>query len=183
MGMIGDHFQYAWEFLMDLEGWGEDHHVQGDPGGRTIWGISENNHPDMFRNGPPDEKQAQRFVRRVYWNPLRLGEVENPKMAAEILEFAYHTSTPERGRPVLAVRIAQRSVNDVHQRLNKPKIVVDGLIGPQTLGALNDLGTNTVESMAWDGRFNLHQLKHYRDGVRGNLSRQFFRGWSRRVVA
>lgn len=174
-------FDHAFHFLMDLEGWGEDHTVAGDPGGRTIYGISENNHPSMFTDGPPDEPEAREFYRRTYWAPLRLGELDNPQVAAEVLEFAVHATTPVRGQSNVAVLTAQQAVNDVREKLSQNRISEDGLIGPQTIGALNDLGVRTLASLAWDGRYNLRQLRWYRTRRRALLDR-FFLGWTRRVV-
>lgn len=170
----------AWDFLMDLEGGDLMHEVQGDPGGRTRFGISEKFHPEMWEDGPPDEPSARDFYRRVYWAPLRLGELESQEMADEVLEFAVNASTPERGKANVAVRTAQEAANDVRKRKDMPRIAEDGLIGPQTIRALNAFGSYTVDAMAWDGRFNLRQLRYYYTRDRDLITR-FFHGWTRRV--
>ena len=178
-----DRFDYAFRFLMDLEGWGEDHHVQGDPGGRTRYGISRNNHPQVWADGPPDEARARCFYREAYWDVLRLGEVRSRVVAAEILEFAVHSSTPRKGQSNVAVLTAQEAVNDVRAkwRGDLEDIWEDGVIGPQTLAALNTLEPGSVAELAWDGRFNLRQLRWLRTRRR-DLVEKFFVGWTRRVV-
>lgn len=172
----------AFRFLMGLEGGGTLHQVKGDPGGRTVYGIAENHHPEMFRPTPPTEAQAIDFYRRKYWDPLRLGELDNQAVADEIFEFAANASTPRVGEANVAVRIAQEAVNDVGARMRLPHVGEDGKMGPRTLAALNALGVGTVEALAWDGRFNLRQLVFYR-GLRQDLVERFFVGWSRRVAA
>lgn len=175
-------FEPAWELLMELEGGELMHEVQGDPGGRTRFGIAENHHPDMWNDGPPNEAEARRFYRRRYWRPLRGGELENQEIADEVFEFAVNATTPAAGEPNIAVRLAQEATNDVRGRQGREGIKVDGLIGPQTIEALNDLGTESLGSMAWDGRFNLRQLRYYY-GLRDDLVERFFHGWAARVWA
>lgn len=167
---------------MRLEGGDLMHEVQGDPGGRTRWGIAENHHPDMWEGGPPSEEEAKSFYQRRYWFVLRLGEIEGQEIADEIFEMAVHTTTPRIGEENVAILTAQQAVNDVRGRQGDDPIEDDGLVGPQTLGALNDLEPRSVESQAWDGRFNLRQLRHYY-GMRDDLIDNFFHGWSRRVFA
>lgn len=175
----------AWDFLMDLEGGALMHEVQGDPGGRTRYGIAENFHPEVWSDGPPSEERARDFYRHKYWEFLRLGELLSQEAANEIFEFAVNASTPRRGESNVAIRTAQKAVNDVHGRTGKGTIAVDGLIAAppnrsQTIDAINNFGSDTLEVMAWDGRFNLRQLRYYY-GRRKELVDAFFHGWSRRV--
>lgn len=172
----------ALDFYFDLEGDGRVHKVAGDPGGRTVWGVAENYHPEMWSNGPPTREAAEAFYRRKWWEPLRLGELDNQEVADEIFEFSCNATTPRRGTPNPVIRIAQESVNDVRWRTGQPLVMVDGLVGIQTLAALNALGIQTLEALAWDARFNLRQLDYYRTR-RKDLVDRFFHGWSRRVVA
>lgn len=173
-------FEPAWKLLMRLEGGDLMHEVQGDPGGRTRFGVAENHHPDMWEGGPPSEEEAQAFYRRRYWHILRLGEIASQEIADEIFECAVNISTPQGGQPNVALRMAQEATNDVRTRAGQGHISEDGLIGPETIAALNDLGSNTVASMAWDGRFNLRQLRYYYH-LRDDLVDRFFEGWSVRV--
>lgn len=176
------HFAGAWAFLQVLEGGGVLHKLQGDPGGRTIWGISEENWPDMFKNGPPNEEQAKRFYEAVYWTPLRLGQVTDQGMAEEIFEFAVNCTSGGAGRNI-SVRAAQRAANVVRHALEWEPILADGFIGPNTIRALNDIPKEAglVGVLAWDGAFNIEQLRHYRE-LKPALVKNFLHGWTRRVV-
>lgn len=174
-------FNPAWKFLQELEGGGIMHKLQGDPGGRTIWGISENNWPEMFENGPPSEEQAKRFYEAHYWYPLRLHQVQDQGIAEEIFEFAVNATPGGKGRNI-SVRAAQEAANVVREAAGWERIEVDGLIGRETVGALNDLANESlVHILAWDGAFNIEQLRHYRD-LRSDLVKRFLHGWTRRVI-
>lgn len=172
-----DTFDKAWDLLMELEGGGVLHEVRGDPGGRTVWGIAENRHPDMFEDGPPNEAEAKEFYIREFWKPLLLHRVDSPVMAVEIFEFAVNAGF----RP--AVLAAQRAVNGVRDLVDAPRIEEDGVTGMQTVRALNQIhsGMGAVGVMAWEGEANLNQLRHYRSLPR-HLVDRFFVGWTRRVA-
>lgn len=176
-----DAFEVAWEFLMELEGRDLLHKIQGDPGGRTRFGMAEEKHPAEWVNGPPTEASARRFYLRVYWGPLRLAEVESPVVASEIFEFAVNTTTPTPGSRVIAVAAAQSAANAVRVACGWEKIGVDGRMGPETIGALNRLGRDPLSLLAWEARQNLHQLDHYRTR-RKELVARFLAGWTRRVL-
>lgn len=42
-------------------------HLKGDPGGRTMYGITERDHPDLWKPGPPTLEQARDRYFRDYW--------------------------------------------------------------------------------------------------------------------
>lgn len=174
-------FPPAWDFLMDLEGGAIMHQIHGDPGGRTRFGIAENKNPHMWENGPPTEAAAKRFYEAQYWYPLRLNQIQDQGIAEEIFEFAVNTTGGGVGRNV-AIEAAQRASNIVRHTLDWEPIRVDGYVGPKTISALNAIVSNgRTAVLAWDGAFNIEQLKYYRE-LRPALVRRFLRGWTRRVV-
>lgn len=167
----------AFDFVMALEGGGELHTVEGDPGGTTKWGVSQRAHPEVDI-ASLTRIEALDIFRDDYWGPLLADEIESQEIAEELVEMAFNA-----GRPA-AVQIAQQATNDVRERagFHGERIVVDGRMGPQTLGGLNSIyAMGRVAEMAWDGRFNLRQLDFYR-GLKPNLVDRFFVGWSRRVA-
>jgi len=169
-------FDTAFAFLMVLEGGGTLHKLQGDPGGRTIWGISEEYHPDWWKNGPPTETQARQFYRRVFWEPLGLHTLREQSMAEELFEFAVNANKPP------AVKAAQVAANVVRHCMGIGPIKVDGKMGPQTIGALNRVAEwGPLAVVAWDGAFNIEQLRHYRS-LNKDLVNRFLASWARRVV-
>lgn len=167
----------AFDFVMELEGGGELHTVEGDPGGTTKWGVSQRAHPEvdvesLTRDG------ALEIFREDYWDRVWGDKIKSQEIATELVEMAYNAGL----RP--AVRTAQIATNDVRERagLITDPVAVDGRMGPETLGGLNSIyEMGRVAEMAWDGRFNLHQLRYYRN-LRPDLVDRFFLGWSRRVA-
>lgn len=174
-------FAGAWAFLQELEGGGLLHKVQGDPGGRTVWGIAENMHPDIWENGPPDEEMAKRFYEAQYWYPLRLNQVQDQGIAEEIFEMAVNTTGGGKGFNV-AILAAQRACNAVRFAMGWDPIREDGRVGPKTLSALNTIvSAGRVAVLAWDGAFNIEQLRYYRE-LNRDLVKRFLLGWTRRVI-
>lgn len=175
--------EQAFDFVMALEGGGELHTVPGDPGGTTKWGFSQRAYPDLDIANLDREMALSLFV-RDFWAPIKGGRIESQEIATEIVEMAFNTTAPGSSSGP-AVRCAQLATNDVFRRSGYPDdmlLAVDGHFGPATLAGLNavaDLGP--LGEMAWDGRFNIRQLRYYR-GLRPDLVDRFFVGWSRRVA-
>lgn len=66
-------FEEAFELLTELEGYSSA--LKGDPGGRTIWGISETYFPEevklMSKMTPEEAKEyAKQFFKRRFWKDL-----------------------------------------------------------------------------------------------------------------
>lgn len=166
----------AFDYLMELEGGGETHTVEGDPGGATKWGISQRAHPEIDIDALTRE-QAREIYRQDYWDAIRGDEIHSQVMAEEIFEMAANAGIPS------AVRVAQAATNDVLGASRQSlQLVVDGIMGPRTLHGLNTVDAmGAVAEVAWDGRFNLRQLKYYRN-LDPALVDKFFVGWTRRIA-
>lgn len=166
----------AFDYVMDLEGGGNVHTVEGDPGGTTKWGVTQRDYPNL---DIPDltRDQAKEIFRQDYWDPVQGDDIRSQEIATELVEMAFNTGIPA------AVHTAQSATNDVLKRAGDTfRLAVDGIFGPQTLKGLNRIaGMNGIAEMAWDGRFNLRQLKYYRNLDRDLVDR-FFVGWTRRVI-
>lgn len=175
-------FLPAWNFLMELEGGDLMHKVQGDPGGRTRFGIAENMNPQMWPGGrAPTETEAKRFYEAQYWYPLRLNQIQDQGIAEEIFEFAVNATSGGSGRN-RAILAAQQATNAVRHAMGWEPIRPDGYVGPKTISALNALvSQGRVHVLAWDGAFNIEQLKYYRE-LRPALVARFLKGWTRRVI-
>lgn len=88
-----------------------------DPGGRTIWGISERANPDLWKNGPPTRDQAvQRYYQRYVQAP-RFDQITDPKLQSQMVDFGVTSG------PTLAIQKLQEVVGA------EP----DGKLGPETL--------------------------------------------------
>lgn len=112
---------------------GPESNIQGDAGGRTIYGIAENEHPEMWANGAPSYDQAVAFYRREVWDKLRLDDIGLKSEALAFLMFRIGVNpSPEH-----AAEWLQRSLNVFNrQQKDYRDVVVDRIVGDATLLAL-----------------------------------------------
>jgi len=90
-----------------------------DPGGRTIWGISERANPDLWKNGPPTYEQARgRYIERYL---LPFEGVANTKLLHQLADWGVNSG------PKTVVRYLQQLV----------ETTADGVLGPVTLKKVN----------------------------------------------
>jgi lysozyme family protein len=73
-----NNFDKAFEFLMRYEGYKSNH--PSDPGGRTVFGISERYHPETVKriwDLPKTEakEEAKIFYKREYWDRYKCDEL------------------------------------------------------------------------------------------------------------
>ena len=103
------------------------------------------------------------FYKREFWDKMRLDEVESDLKASEIFIFGVNVDT----KP--AVRVLQRLLN----------VTVDGVMGAQTLKALNayDEGKFNVE-------FDSYEIAYYASLVSKNPKLKIYaNGWKNRALA
>lgn len=91
-----------------------------DPGGRTQHGISEAAHPGAWADGKVTLAEAEALYRQKYLIATKIIDIPHPGLQAQLFDWAVNSG------PGTAVRALQRLL----------KVKADGLIGPQTLGAL-----------------------------------------------
>lgn len=66
---MSEHFERALAAVLKHEGGYVDN--PADPGGRTIYGITERDHPDLWKAGTPTIEQAAARYLRDYWGPAQ----------------------------------------------------------------------------------------------------------------
>jgi type VI secretion system secreted protein VgrG len=172
-----DSFENAFRFLMWLEGAYSD--VPTDPGGPTIYGISQRSHPTAFAEviSQPTEQDklgaARTFYLRQWWEPMQLDAISDWRVGAEIFEMAVHGGIP------WGVRLVQRAVNCFRGM----DITEDGTIGPETIGAVNTLiGQGKAAKLI--AAINLMQGSRLLHLVQSNPAQyaSAFEGWLRRLI-
>ncbi|RLJ01288.1 MAG: peptidoglycan-binding protein [Candidatus Aenigmatarchaeota archaeon] len=98
-----------------------------DPGGETNLGISRRNYPNEDIKNLTVER-----AKEIYWNdfwvPNRYEEIDYEPLAMKVFDIAVNIG-PRRANMML-----QAALCDVGQLVE-----VDGIIGPQTLGAANSV--------------------------------------------
>lgn len=139
-----------------------------DPGGETKYGISKRSYPqlDIARL---TFAQAKQIYQRDYWDPLHLDEVHDQDLAGQVFDFAVHAGQRT------AIRMLQQAYNRISLHHG---IAADGLIGPETLAAIND------EEMLPDllRSYKVHRGAHYLRLASQDIAQEvFFRGWLRRL--
>lgn len=134
---------------------------RNDPGGETKYGISKRAYPHLDIKSLTAE-QAGEIYRRDYWDKCRCDEMPYA-VALMVFDAAVNSGIKRAGQWLQeAIRTAENM-----------RLVVDGIIGPVTLGALRQCDEGRViECYARIRNGFLQRLRTF----------AFFgRGWSRRV--
>lgn len=144
-------------------------HDPDDYGGETKYGISKRSYPELNIKAMTLEEAASIYL-RDYWGRMRLPEVENYDIAAELFEQGVNMGT------ATAITNLQKSLNIVDG-----PVTVDGVIGPETLAAVNDLAPEQKDALL--KCLNGFQFNHYLDIVENNPSqKRFLVGWLKRIA-
>lgn len=153
--MITD-FDGAFMRLLENEGGYSDHPL--DPGGKTMYGITEKVARAWGYLGEMKDlplETAKQIARAYYWTPSRCDQLP-PAIAFHVFDATYH------GGP--AVQWLQKAAG----------VTADGIIGAKTVAAVRD--KNPAELVM---AFNALRL-----GYLANLKTwpEFSRGWARRII-
>ncbi|WP_269484158.1 putative peptidoglycan-binding domain-containing protein [Campylobacter ureolyticus] len=106
--------------------------------------------------------QVREFYKTNFWDKLRLDEIKSDRIADLIFKFAVNVGIKR------AVRYAQMVAN----------VRIDGIIGNNTINALN-----TLDSGYFEKRYKAEFMKFYDELVKRNPDKngRFLNGWSNRV--
>ena len=161
-------FLQAFEAMIVNEGGYVLHTVPGDRGGMTYAGISRRAHPDwtgwvdLDAGRRPEAERVRAMYKRLYWDRLRLDEVESQRIARTLFDFAVNAG------PATAAKLAQVIVG----------ATPDGVVGPRTLTALN-----TADPDRFALAYALAKIARYRDIVTRDRSQaKFLLGWINRTL-
>lgn len=152
-------FDEAFTELLGHEGGYSDH--PDDPGGKTMWGVTERvaraeGYTGDMRNLPVEV--AKTIYRKLYWTPVRADEVPAP------IRYALFDAAVNSG-PEQAIRWLQRTVG----------VTDDGKFGPKTLEAVLKADPEAVEARMLGYRLMfMTDLRNWRS---------FHRGWAKRIAA
>ena len=132
-----------------------------DPGGLTKYGISKRSNPDLDIENLTLEKAVDIYKER-YWVPSKASRLE-PKLAESYFDMVVNAGKRR------SVKILQEACNQKGHDL-----VVDGMIGPATIGACKSLEAS---------RFRAFRVKYYVELVsrKPTLMKYYF-GWFRRAI-
>ena len=161
----------AFESLMELEGVHSDD--PADAGGDTWYGISRRSYPKI--GWPPTREEAKNIYAEDFWAPMRLTQVKYYVAQEKLFHMAVNMGT----------RACTRYLQMVLNRCMWPgaRLVVDGVMGPKTLKALNGntedmLGQRKViEGLRWMSVYHYQNLAH-----RKPSQMKFINGWMNRAI-
>jgi len=166
-------FDKAFEYTMPFEGWDAYTNDPDDKGGATKYGITVRTLKairfDVDGDGDVTENdvksltysQAKDILKRKYWDVIQADSIESERIAIKLFDCAVNMG------PARATRIAQEALNDLRYGL-----VVDGLMGPKTLSALNGSDEDVFFL------FLVSRLEQFYVGLN---QRKFLKGWLRRA--
>lgn len=152
-----------------------------DPGGTTKYGISlrllRQLGYDLDNDLDIDAddvrmltlEQAKKIYRTKWWDKYRYGEIQDLELAVKIFDLSVNIG------PTQAHKLLQRALHAAGYR----HVQVDGILGPQTLTAVNDAEPRLVL-----GALRAEAAWYYRSLVteRPELS-QFLNGWLNRAYS
>jgi lysozyme family protein len=92
-----------------------------DHGGPTAFGISKKANPEAWADGKVTEAEAREIYARKYVDWPGFNQIHNPYLKAQLVDFGVNSG------PQLAIMKLQEVLG----------VDVDGIIGPQTLSALD----------------------------------------------
>jgi lysozyme family protein len=167
-----------------------------DRGGETYRGISRRFHPlwegwkiiaeaqrdkRNFPSNVVDNEELSAMVRNFYynfyWNRFQGDEIVHQNIAEELFDTSVNMGVHR------AVGFLQRAINILAMRrgyTTRDAVSEDGVLGPETLTALNELPPKSVPVVY--KMMNIFQANHYLDYInRDNNQARFLMGWLNRV--
>jgi len=150
--------------ILDREGPGKppDYLDKNDKGGRTHWGISENAHPEAWKNGPPSKDMARDIYSVEYITPFDALRNINDDLRIICIDDAVMSGV------TVAVKRLQTIVG----------VTPDGIIGEDTINAvIRQSYTNVVKRYVVARALFLTKLVQKKPS---NL--KFLTGWIKRTL-
>ena len=134
-----------------------------DPGGLTKFGISKRAHPDLDIENLTEDDAVLIYLEE-YWKPSRASDLSSQ------LQEMYFDMVVNFGQR-RAVRILQEACN---HKSKSSKLLVDGRIGPKTIGASKSLEKD---------RLLAFRVFHYsKICINKSSLMKYYYGWIRRAI-
>lgn len=183
-----DACDFAINQSLGLEGGYSDN--PADRGGRTNCGITEKTFQDALRRGiisgtddisKITKAQITAIYKTDYWNALKLNDIRDIDIAAEIFDTAVNSGTGK------AALLAQLALEYLGERLQ-----TDGVMGPATINLLNKWCSKDPRALfvALNGMQFIHYvaivdksiIEEITKRVKSDASQMAFsRGWTKRI--
>ena len=139
-----------------------------DYGGKTKYGISKKQFPSIDIDNLTIDS-AMKLFEKEYWLRYRLSEIHDQNIANQIFLLLINMN------PLNAGKIVQRAIN---LSLHTTPCIIDGIIGTDTLTALNSASSVLLSAM-----MRIESCRYYLMLVDNDESQRiYFRGWIRRAL-
>jgi len=163
-------FEKAFEKVLIIEGGYSDH--EDDPGGKTKYGITEavarqNGYKGDMKDLTTD--QAKEIYYHEFWLNHKYNKIKNRNIAIEMFDQAVNMGQGTANKNLQKSNNLLTAADDIYP------IAVDGVIGPQTLKAINGCS----KPIALFNVLNGYQIKHYINlAENSNKYKTFIAGWA-----
>lgn len=161
-------FLRAVDVVLKHEGGLSEH--PSDPGGITHWGISFRSYPELGEEGIRNltREQAAEIYYRDFYAKYGYARINDEAVATKVFDMAVNMG------PATAHRLLQEALVFLGEQ-----VAVDGIIGPQTIGAANraDPG-RLLQVLRWQAAERYFRLVEQRPHLRA-----FLLGWLRRAYS
>jgi len=159
-------FETAYNILIALEGGFVNHKY--DRGGKTKYGISQRQYPDIDIENLTKEK-AMKITKRDYWNKLSCDEFDNEELKLEMLDFGFVAGTSR------CARYLQQALN-----LMGYDCIVDSIIGPNTVNQANRACRKYAKALL--AAIRGFEFEHFkRLALKDESQKAFIKGWLARI--
>jgi len=166
-----------------------------DPGAETVFGISRKYHPDwegwniidrifnkelitfsFLKENEDLFQSVAKFYFENFYQKIKINEIEKifPELACHVFDFAVNAGTRTSAKAL------QKAINDTLKELQN-SIVVDGIIGNQTLSSIELIINNNLNQKLICN-FIKHRSLHYAHISQNNTRLiKFLKGWINRA--
>ena len=162
--------------------------VPGDRGGETYMGIARRYHPDWVGwaivdrekaahggrlprnykiNNPVLDKLVKDYYKKVFWDRIHLDDVHNSSLQELIFDF--FVNSEKSGIKVIQSVLRNQFNQD---------ILIDGIIGPKTIAAINRCKAEDLFEAIKDAR-----IYYYQQIAQRGDNAKFLRGWLNRAYS
>ena len=132
------------------------------PDGRTQYGISEKSNPEAWLDGKVTESEARFIYENKYVKNPGFDKIADRHLQAQLIDFGVNSG------PSVAIMKLQEILH----------VTVDGVLGPETLGALKGITADEVNTLLVVSR-----IKMICRIVQKNPSNlRFLSGWCNRAL-
>jgi lysozyme family protein len=108
--------------IITREGGDKETNDPADSGGRTKYGISERSHPEAWADGDVTRDEARSIYQKIYILAEHFERIKDLTLQHQVVDFGVPHG------PNAATKLLQQLVG----------VNVDGMIGPQTLAAIDN---------------------------------------------